>query len=256
MTVIERNAAHEYTQDGFLTKHPSVTTVLDAAFGKGNLPPWYARQAIEFVLSKLDSMRDLHGDLPLSAASLSVANQLEAEFTKRTLAEADHGDEVHAALEVYVKERIANEARPFGEPWRWTDQLAPNPPEIEHFLRWEAKRKPEWVASEVMFVQPHVKVGNRFIGFGGTADAIARIDNELVLVDFKTGWTHVEHLLQLAGYALGLADRHRFERFLLLQLRPDGYKEKWLDVTPADQQAFLRCVANFAWLQERKEMFA
>lgn len=61
------------------------------------------------------------------------------------------------------------------------------------FLGWERQSQVEWVATEMPLVSEEYR-------FGGCPDAVGRIGGLLVMVDFKTGRTYPDHLVQLAAY--------------------------------------------------------
>lgn len=65
---------------------------------------------------------------------------------------------------------------------------------FEAYRTWKSMTRLELVASEVSLVSEE-------LGFGGTLDAIGKIDGKLLLIDFKTSnGTYWDHLLQIAAY--------------------------------------------------------
>jgi len=63
-----------------------------------------------------------------------------------------------------------------------------------------------WLAStKVVILESEVSLVSEIFRYGGTMDAIVRLpdapENEVQVLDFKTGALYPEHLLQLAGYS-------------------------------------------------------
>lgn len=64
---------------------------------------------------------------------------------------------------------------------------------FESYLHWKEMTKMEIILSEVSLVS------NQY-GYGGTIDAVAKINDEIAILDFKTGGCYPDHLLQVAAY--------------------------------------------------------
>jgi hypothetical protein len=80
----------------------------------------------------------------------------------------------------------------------------PNDPEVknivEQFLLWEEKANPKWLASEI-------QVGSLTHRYCGILDAVAIINGERVLIDFKTSsGIKDDYRIQLAGLWLALEE--------------------------------------------------
>ena len=58
-----------------------------------------------------------------------------------------------------------------------------------------------WLQTSALQIEPFEQplVSERY-GFGGTPDALARLENDWYLADWKTGGVYAEHLLQMAAY--------------------------------------------------------
>lgn len=248
---ITRTEDHSYFVDG-KGPYPSVTTVVDAAVGKGQMLASVRRRAIEFVYNVLPEY---------GGSEWPSVDYLEAAATHAALAEAELGDRVHKAIEERIRwdteDRPANEARPAGDPWVWRDRIHSDDisDHILAFGQWENTYKPRWVASERLIFHPEYE-------YGGTLDALALMsleyENELVLVDFKSGkraWK--EHILQLAAYRAALIHEGvPVDRCAIVHVRPGLKPEQmWhpIEVNDADFDAFLSCLEVYRWLNSRAE---
>src|SRR5690606_35217837 len=96
------------------------------------------------------------------------------------------GSDVHTAIDQFNR----------GLPLDVTSETGPY---VAQYAAWLRNNNVEIVGSEKY-------VFNATIGFGGTYDALARIDGELCLVDWKTGKAKDSQRLQLAG--LSMAEIH------------------------------------------------
>lgn len=64
----------------------------------------------------------------------------------------------------------------------------------EQYLKWEDEVKPEYLQSEIKLISEADK-------WGGTADILMKIGDELILGDFKTSKAvYLEHIIQIAAY--------------------------------------------------------
>ena len=101
----------------------------------------------------------------------------------------DVGHEVHDAIEQYIKKGKIPEG------------LSPEAKKgFEQFLIWEAKAKPVWVASELIVCSEKNQLA-------GTMDALAVINGNLEVVDFKTNNQISEDaFLQTAAYQMMLTE--------------------------------------------------
>lgn len=118
----------------------------------------------------------------------------------------DRGDAVHAACHYMVEDDI---------DWATVD------PEIIGYLKgfrqWRIDTNPEILAVEPIWYHP------QYI-YAGKPDLVVRINNEIWVIDIKTGAFKKIHELQLAGYD-GLVYHNLSEsprKWAVLQLREDG----------------------------------
>jgi len=71
------------------------------------------------------------------------------------------------------------------------------------------------------------RFGSAELGYAGTVDRVAMIDDKPVIIDLKTGKPARTHKLQLAAYAIGLGLMSKDTRRMCVHLTDDGeYKVK------------------------------
>lgn len=129
-----------------------------------------------------------------------------AGISERTLGRAaDKGTAVHNSIENWIKFEIED-----------------IPPEhigyFNAFRAWWDEFQPEVVGSEV-------RICHRLMRYGGTADLVAYISDELTLVDYKSTYVISDMTcgVQLEAYAQALADMGiRVKRKKILHLKKDG----------------------------------
>lgn len=129
-----------------------------------------------------------------------------AGISERTMDRAaDKGTAVHNSIENWIKFEIED-----------------IPPEhigyFNAFRAWWDEFRPEVVGSEV-------RICHRLMRYGGTADLVAYIGDELTLVDYKSTYVISDMTcgVQLEAYAQALADMGiRIQRKRILHLKKDG----------------------------------
>lgn len=118
---------------------------------------------------------------------------------------ANKGTEVHNAIENWLKFGIE-------------DVSAEHQGYFEGFKQWFEKVTPEIVGSEV-------RLCHKLMRYGGTADLLAYIENELVLLDVKTTYTISDMTcgVQLEAYAQALSTMGiTVQKKIILHLKRDG----------------------------------
>lgn len=186
-----------YEVDGEL--YPSVTHIL-GAINKPALVPWAAKQeraAVSAAAATLYSELSAAGQqYPASWFATALATKLgSVKAHERRLARAgDIGSEAHQAIEWLLRTALGSEAGP--KPVI----SAPARIAVEAFKAWalEVQLKPILI-ERVVFSKRH--------RYAGTLDLLARVNGELVTIDFKTGKAvYAEAHLQAAAYGAALAE--------------------------------------------------
>jgi len=166
---------HSYKLDGL--KVQGVTTILNAAIPKPALVNWAAKSVAEFVAdneSEIEALRRM-GREPMVNALKSVPNQKKNEAGVR-------GHDVHALAEKLVH----------GEEIEVPEHLAARVSGLAKLL-------------DQFHIEPlltEVSVGNRKLWYAGRLDLLAKLNDEIWLLDFKTSkGVYGETALQTAAYA-------------------------------------------------------
>src|SRR3989344_1671686 len=172
---------------------------------KGFLAPWASKLAVETIERLIKpNTKYSKSELTEALALAKIAHTIRKDTALET------GTQVHALLEQFIKN---------------DDQEIPKQEDSEvqecvnRFMEWVNKHKIEWLASELL-------VGSEIYKFAGTLDAIARLDNKLVLIDFKSSKqiSIGEYGLQTAGYKIALEELGcpDIEERIIVRLPKDG----------------------------------
>ena len=98
------------------------------------------------------------------------------------------GSDVHKWIELWIKFKIHGGSAVADYPYEVKTPM-------ENFHKWVESREVEWIDSEK-------KVYSKFWNYAGTIDALAKINGELYVIDFKTSAKiYKEYYLQVYGYA-------------------------------------------------------
>lgn len=149
------------------TKVPGTTTVIGRFKDSGGLLHWAFRQGKE-------GKERLYDEAEKAAGIGTVAHSMVEMHVKGTTAEAI---EKHAKDVLHSQEEINAALSAF-----------------KAYLSWEKNFKVIVIEQEILLVSEKYR-------YGGTPDAIGLIDNQLVLLDWKTSNSvYTDHLIQLAAY--------------------------------------------------------
>jgi len=133
------------------------------------------------ILSKIKSLDD--------EGYYKLLDESKGDHSKKSTDATDIGHEVHDAIEQYIKKGKLS-----------TGLSAQAQKGFEQFVKWEQARKPQWLASELIVCSQKHKTA-------GTMDALAIIDGNLEVVDFKTNNQISEDaFLQTAAYQMMLTE--------------------------------------------------
>ena len=112
---------------------------------------------------------------------------------------------------------------------------------ITAFLKFQKEHKIKWLESEKYIYSKKYK-------YAGILDAVAIIDGELVLVDFKSSNSieYPEYALQIAGYMIAYEEevKKKIDYRLLIKFgKNDGnFSYKKLEDNKTDKEGFLACL--------------
>ncbi len=254
----ERHYIHPITGERFV----SVTTILQVV-AKTGLPYWAAKTVQEYALEQIpllvQSLRrracDSKGNDRCGLCRDCVALDLRRAPDRLRDEAADRGKRIHHIAERHT---LTGEIDPHA------DDIAPY---VEQYLKWRHQFQPTFDASEMTVL-------NRAHGYAGTLDAIVRLGwcppatKHLIGVplveDTKSGkGVYPEYALQLAAYRwaervlLPLGDEVDLpdvsDTGLLLQVRPDNYYSRPVQIGQPTFDAFLRVLDFYRWQQEQAD---
>ena len=173
---------------------PSVTTIL-GVINKPALMPWAAAEGARWFKDNVlltDDGLEFSGNMSIDG----VYNGIRSAFRKKSEAARGIGTIVHSWCEAAINFKMGNG----DEPELPADENAVRA--IEGFNKWVDDNAIEWISSEE-------KLYHREHNYAGTVDAVANINGEFCVVDFKTStgiWD--EYFLQCAAYAEAVRHVH------------------------------------------------
>lgn len=162
---------------------PAVTRIVDAVSPK-SLTEWAAKAGADwwFKISNSDNYKD---DVEMQAIVYDGIRFAHKEISREA---QNIGSDVHKWIELWIKFKIHGGSAVADYPYEVKTPM-------ENFHKWVESREVEWIASEK-------KVYSKFWNYAGTIDALARINGELYVIDFKTSAKiYKEYYLQVYGYA-------------------------------------------------------
>ena len=170
---------HTYMVDG--KQVPAVTRIVDAVSPK-NLTEWAAKAGADWWLENYTD------DIEMQAIMYDGIRYAHREISREA---QNVGSDVHKWIELHIRSKM-DDGHLFVE---YPDDVKVS---IENFHKWLAmaeKRGIEWLGSEK-------KIYSKLWNYAGTIDALARINGELYVIDFKTSAKiYKEYYLQVYGYA-------------------------------------------------------
>jgi len=224
---------------------PSVTSIL-RVLDKPALGNWYRRQVAESAVLGYDHWKGM-ADQDAVKYLMSMPN------TTRDTA-AERGTAIHALVDLAGRQGQAATALPVSQEYQ--DTLTA----FAGFL--------EACGGSQSIVSSEKAILNLSEGYAGTFDLLMHKDEQLWLVDVKTGkGVYPDYALQLAGYGMaehialpGDPQLYPFpepQRYGVLHLRPDkypdtGYRLIEYTITDRERLAFLAALELWRWMQTHK----
>lgn len=234
-----RDAAHVYGWNPgprVFYPIPSVTTVLKAIDKSGPLVGWAKRETARCAVENLEMV----ARMVESGGKQSAIDWLKKIPDYQRETSADLGSRIHVLVEKIARGE---------EPLVTAEEL----PFVTAYREFVARYRPAFLAAEEMAFSLRWD-------YAGTLDAVAVIDGETWLLDWKTGsGIYPETGLQLAAYAnadfigrTGTAKKFRIpkaSRYGVVHIRPEGARLIEYRVTPATFKAFLYARRMHEWLE-------
>jgi hypothetical protein len=195
-------AKHWYKVDGEYV--PSVTGILRATIAKPALMYW----AVNCAANYLDDLISEEGSIN-SNDWASVKADMKKAHNKVSSHAQTIGKIAHKYAEDAVSWKLGN-----------STEIPAVPEEVEAknsvhaFTSWVKSNDIKWLGSEE-------KIYHRHLDYAGTVDAVAEINDEFCVIDWKTGSNIYEEMyLQCAAYAKCIEDMHgrEVDAFYILRL--------------------------------------
>tara|TARA_R110002020_G_scaffold174059_8_gene365098 strand:+ start:566 stop:1306 length:741 start_codon:yes stop_codon:yes gene_type:complete len=159
---------------------PSVTRIIDSIIPKPHLIPWAAKMGADWWLENSSDdieMQEILYD------GIKNAHKIKSQTALKT------GSMVHDYIEKVIKWSLNGAS---SEPIKPEHDAALN--SINAFGEWVKSNEVKWISSEE-------KIYSRTHNYAGTVDAIAEINDEFCVIDFKTSaQIYKEYYLQIAAY--------------------------------------------------------
>ena len=187
-------------------KVPSVTRVVDAVFPK-HLVDWAATAGADYWKNNYGEDGDMYNGILNAHKQISHRAQ-------------NIGLEVHKWIELFITVKVLSKGK--GET------IADYPDQVkvpmQNFHDWVESREIEWLACEK-------KVYSRSWEYAGTIDALAKINDKLCVIDFKTSAKiYKEYYLQVSAYCNAIGEMMGNLPKLGMIVRLDKEEDKFQEV--------------------------
>lgn len=191
-TTVSRDEGHCYHVSDTEAKPDGVTTILGLV--PKYLLPWCAKITAEHFRSGL--LRRMEDGETIT--DLAFINGLHDEAKKAHTVKRDTAGDIGSAVHDFAEKTLKGHEPEMPSP------SDPEYPGCVAFLEWFKNTK-----IDLSTVQSEIIVYSKRLFYAGTCDVFARIDDEPVIIDFKTGSGFYEdQTLQLAAYAMALEEEH------------------------------------------------
>lgn len=155
------------------------------------LASWASKMVVEKTTEELKSFR--RNDLIKKSYFLNVLRNCKDSWKNVRDTAGDFGTKIHSHLEYIIKSKIT------GSEYSVPNDINENELKcIKQFLEMKEMKEAKWLFSEL-------QIGHDGLMFAGIIDAIAVIDGEISIIDFKTtnSGVKLDYYCQIAGYAIG-----------------------------------------------------
>ena len=237
VATVKKGGSRLYVDELTGERWPGVTTILNQ-LAKPGLRYWFAKMVAEEAIESFSTVLDLVGRQRHDDA----IDFLKRAPGRRSGKAAETGTVVHELVERMNR----------GEEVSVHPDYQPYVDQYKGFLDlWQ----PEWIEVESTIV-------NDTLGYAGTTDGMAKIQNEIAVIDLKTGANvYGEVALQLNAYRNGQfilsanGDRRplpSIEAAAVVHLRPDRCEVRPVRLGDDIQEVFAALVGVFRWEAELK----
>ena len=177
---------HKYYVGEEKEEYPSVTTILNKVIAKPYLMYWAVKEAVSYIGENLD--RVINKEIILNSENaIKILNEAKKTHEKIRDEAGEIGKETHSIIEKINNHEVLDEKQ-----MEKLDKRIRN--SVNAYLFWKKQVGFEPEKSEFICYSKKHK-------FAGKIDCVGKINNELVIVDFKTtNAIYPEYWLQVAGY--------------------------------------------------------
>ena len=175
---------------------PATTTILDN-IAKPALIPWAVSEGVKFFKENTKTLEPYENGFTFAdeMGVAEMAKGMTSAWRRRSKAAINIGTMVHKYAEDAVQWKLGKNPNIPKIP---DNENAKN--SIEAFRNWVRSKDIEWITSEE-------KLYHRKYKYAGTVDAVANIDGEFCVVDWKTSKAiYPPYYLQCAAYAKCIED--------------------------------------------------
>jgi|TARA_B110001454_G_scaffold77758_1_gene75312 hypothetical protein len=243
-TLVYNDEKHSYTVEGELV--PSVTRVVDGAFPKQGLIDWAVRSGADFFMSSVEQYTLSPGDVGMYMVPTRVVQHIYDGIKTAYRSISNEALNTGTAVHKWIEDAIR---------WKMEEGDAPELPDdeaalncIEAFRAWAKENEVKWLAIEQ-------KVYSKKYNYAGTVDAVAEVNGELTVIDFKTSAKiYKQYHLQVAAYAQAITEMYGrdVEKGLILRLDKDSGKYQTKTFEPLEHvRVFLSCMELREWSSKR-----
>lgn len=236
VSTIKRGDARFYVHPETGQKAIGVTSVVNM-LPKPFLQFWSAKVVAEHAVKNAGTVVQMV--LDAGGKDVGAVDWLKGAPRRETSGAAETGTAVHDLVERIARGEDVGRVHPDYQPY------------VDHFKAFLDKWQPEYLLMEET-------VWNEEHGYAGTFDAIARINGEVVILDYKTtrSGVHAEVALQMAAYANadyvvrsdgGRVPLPKIEGAAVLHLRPEAWKLVPVAINPAVFDIFQALLQVHAW---------
>ena len=200
---------HEYfiQKNGQKIQVPGTTTITGVIDKSAPLMWWAVNCARDYILDHLEPGEPLDElEIEQLAKNARLAHRNASDKAKNL------GTLVHEWIEAYIKAQLNGGPEP-----EWPVNEAAHEPIIE-FLDWEERSEVVWGSSEVL-------VYNNDAKYAGTFDALAKVNGQITIIDFKTAsGIYGTHKMQTAAYLKAEENYRRrlIDGFIVLRIPKDA----------------------------------
>lgn len=209
---------------------PSVTTATKIIDKSNILIAWAVKLVKNYLIEKIDK-----GE-PITNLDIEEAAK-EPKRIKETA--ADIGTQIHDWIDQWIQGK---------EPAIPDDEKVRNG--ITAFLRFQKE-------NQIKFVETNRVVYSKKHGFAGFLDAIGKVKDKLVLIDFKSSnGIYPEYALQTAGYQIAYEEetKKKIDHRMIIRFGKEtgAFEFKEFKDNDEDKKAFLGCLEVCKWQKKNK----